>query len=59
VPLLKRLTLKDAPGQPVDPAAMLNSRSYRAYVRAVHPVERAVASMWPGLLAFQMIFEAE
>jgi hypothetical protein len=28
------------------------------YLKTAYPVERAVARIWPGLLAFQMIFEA-
>jgi hypothetical protein len=39
--------------------AILNSPSYRGYLRFVHPFERLVASLWPGLLAFQFIFEAK
>lgn len=57
VPLAKKLLAKPSAGEH-DPAAILNSRPYRLYLRTVHPVERAVASLWPGMLAFQMIFEA-
>jgi hypothetical protein len=28
-------------------------------LKAIYPIERAVASAWPGALAFQMIFEAK
>jgi 2-polyprenyl-3-methyl-5-hydroxy-6-metoxy-1,4-benzoquinol methylase len=42
-----------------DPAALMHSPAYRFYLRAVHPVERVVASLWPAMLAFQMIFEAK
>ncbi|HEX2060178.1 MAG TPA: class I SAM-dependent methyltransferase [Thermoanaerobaculia bacterium] len=42
-----------------DPAAILKSRPYQLYVRTAYPIERAVASLWPGMLAFQMIFEAK
>jgi 2-polyprenyl-3-methyl-5-hydroxy-6-metoxy-1,4-benzoquinol methylase len=41
------------------PDALLNSKPYRLYLKTIHPVERAVASLWPGMLAFQMIFEAK
>ncbi len=41
------------------PDALLNSRPYQLYLKTVHPIERAVASLWPGMLAFQMIFEAK
>lgn len=42
-----------------DKDALLRSPAYRVYLNAVHPLERAIASLWPGMLAFQMIFEAE
>lgn len=42
-----------------DPAALLNSRPYQLYLKTAYPIERAVASLWPGMLAFQMIFEAK
>lgn len=54
VPLVKRF----ASGGSGDPAALLESRPYRAYLKTVYPVERAVSALWPGALAFQMIFEA-
>jgi 2-polyprenyl-3-methyl-5-hydroxy-6-metoxy-1,4-benzoquinol methylase len=41
------------------PDALLNSKPYRLYLKTAYPVERAVASLWPGMLAFQMIFEAK
>lgn len=41
------------------PDALMNSRSYKTYLKSVYPLERAVASLWPGMLAFQMIFEAK
>lgn len=41
------------------PDSLLNSRPYQLYLRTVYPLERAVASLWPGMLAFQMIFEAK
>ena len=50
VPLAKKLV---APR----PEALLESRPYRLYLKTVYPVERAVASLWPSALAFQMIFE--
>lgn len=58
VPLVKSLLAKPSSGEH-DPAAILKSRPYRFYLAAVHPIERAVASVWPGMLAFQMIFEAK
>jgi 2-polyprenyl-3-methyl-5-hydroxy-6-metoxy-1,4-benzoquinol methylase len=41
------------------PDALLNSRPYQLYLKTAYPVERAIASLWPGMLAFQMIFEAK
>jgi 2-polyprenyl-3-methyl-5-hydroxy-6-metoxy-1,4-benzoquinol methylase len=61
VPLAKKMM---APGNaspdsaPHDPTALLESAPYKAYVRFAYPIETAVAKLWPGLLAFQMIFEA-
>jgi SAM-dependent methyltransferase len=55
VPLAKRML---GAGESNDPAALMNSRPYRLYLTTVHPLERVVASLWPGMLAFQMIFEA-
>ncbi|PYQ48531.1 MAG: hypothetical protein DMF59_15725 [Acidobacteria bacterium] len=54
VPLAKRvLGRKEG-----DPAAILESKPYKLYLKTAYPVERGVARLWPGLLAFQMIFEA-
>jgi 2-polyprenyl-3-methyl-5-hydroxy-6-metoxy-1,4-benzoquinol methylase len=60
VPLAKRLLSPGASdaGRAHDPAALLESRPYKAYLRTVYPIERAITALWPGLLAFQMIFEA-
>ena len=38
--------------------SILESRPYRAYLKTVYPIERTIARLWPGALAFQMIFEA-
>jgi 2-polyprenyl-3-methyl-5-hydroxy-6-metoxy-1,4-benzoquinol methylase len=59
VPLAKKLMApKATDGAAHDPAALLESAPYRTYVKAVYPVESFVANLWPGLLAFQMIYEA-
>jgi len=42
----------------VRPDAILESRPYKLYLKTVHPIEAAFARAWPGMLAFQMIFEA-
>jgi 2-polyprenyl-3-methyl-5-hydroxy-6-metoxy-1,4-benzoquinol methylase len=41
-----------------DPAALIDSRAYKIYAKLVYPIERAVASAAPGLLAFQIVTEA-
>ena len=56
VPLAKKLVDQD---ENAAPDALMNSRPYRLYLKTVYPLERAVASLWPGMLAFQMIFEAK
>jgi 2-polyprenyl-3-methyl-5-hydroxy-6-metoxy-1,4-benzoquinol methylase len=60
VPVAKKLMAPRASGDggAHDPAALLESAPYRVYVKAVYPVESFVANLWPGLLAFQMIYEA-
>ena len=58
VPVAKKLLVRRHGGGPVDPDAMLGSRPYKLYVKTAYPIERAVARLWPGMLAYQMIFEA-
>lgn len=55
VPLAKKFVGKHADA----PDALLESRPYRLYLKTAYPIERTVASLWPGMLAFQMIFEAK
>jgi SAM-dependent methyltransferase len=59
VPLAKKLLAPAGGGAPQEPDALLKSRPYKLYLRTAYPIERAVASLWPGMLAFQMIFEAK
>lgn len=56
VPLAKKIV---GPKSDAAPDALLHSKPYRLYFKTVYPIERAVASLWPGMLAFQMIFEAK
>jgi 2-polyprenyl-3-methyl-5-hydroxy-6-metoxy-1,4-benzoquinol methylase len=56
VPLAKKFVHEESV---VAPDALLNSTPYRLYLKTLYPLERAVASLWPGMLAFQMIFEAK
>ena len=58
VPLAKKLLTRRRGDGPVDPDALLGSRPYKLYVKTAYPIESAVARLWPGALAFQMIFEA-
>jgi SAM-dependent methyltransferase len=57
VPLAKKFLSK--PGEDSAPDALLKSKPYQLYLKTAYPLERAVASLWPGMLAFQMIFEAK
>jgi hypothetical protein len=54
VPLAKKFI----GGKEGQPEAILESKPYRLYLQAFYPAERAIARLWPGLLSFQMIFEA-
>jgi 2-polyprenyl-3-methyl-5-hydroxy-6-metoxy-1,4-benzoquinol methylase len=54
VPVAKKLF-----GGDDDPAALMQSPAYKLYLNLVHPIERVVARLWPGMLAFQMVFEAK
>ena len=54
VPLAKKIL----GGREGDPGAILESTPYRLYLKTAYPVERGIARLWPGMLAFQMIFEA-
>jgi SAM-dependent methyltransferase len=56
VPLVKRMMGGSGGGE--NPAAILESKPYRLYLRTFYPAERVIARLWPGMLAFQMIFEA-
>ena len=56
VPLAKKIV---GPKSDAAPDALLHSKPYRLYFKTAYPIERAVASLWPGMLAFQMIFEAK
>lgn len=41
-----------------DPRGIIDSSAYRAYMRFLYPMERAVAAIWPELLAFRIIVVA-
>jgi SAM-dependent methyltransferase len=60
VPLVKKLLTPSSGARASQAAdALLNSKPYQLYLKTAYPIERAVASLWPGMLAFQMIFEAK
>jgi 2-polyprenyl-3-methyl-5-hydroxy-6-metoxy-1,4-benzoquinol methylase len=54
VPLVKKVL----GGGGGDPGSILESKPYKLYLKTMHPIEAAFARAWPGMLAFQMIFEA-
>ncbi len=53
VPLAKKILGRDGGA-----TSILESQPYKLYLKTVYPVERAITRLWPGMLAFQMIFEA-
>ena len=57
-PLPEAAVVESVGAHGVRPEAILESKPYQLYLKSVHPVERVVARAWPGMLAFQMIFEA-
>jgi 2-polyprenyl-3-methyl-5-hydroxy-6-metoxy-1,4-benzoquinol methylase len=57
VPLAKKLLGGSESGSH-DPSSLMESRPYKLYLKTIYPMERIIASAWPGALAFQMIFEA-
>lgn len=60
VPLAKKLLSRGAEGEgDQSPDALLKSRPYQLYLKTAYPIERVAASLWPGMLAFQMIYEAK
>lgn len=59
VPLAKKLVAPKGGDADAAPDALLKSAPYQLYLKTAYPLERAVASLWPGMLAFQMIFEAK
>lgn len=59
VPLAKKLLVNRRASTVNPPDALLKSRPYQLYLKTAYPIERAMASLWPGMLAFQMIFEAK
>lgn len=42
-----------------DSSSIMDSRPYRFYMQWLYPIERAVCSIWPSLLAFQFVILAE
>lgn len=59
VPHAKKLLSSSATAEAQPTDALVKSRVYQLYLKTAYPIERAVASLWPGMLAFQMIFEAK
>jgi SAM-dependent methyltransferase len=42
-----------------DSSSIMDSGPYRFYLRWFYPLERAICSLWPGLLAFQFVILAQ
>jgi len=42
-----------------DSSSIMDSAPYRSYMRWLYPIERAICSAWPGLLAFQFVTLSE
>ncbi len=60
VPLAKKLLAPpSSEAKAQAPDALLKSRPYQLYLKTAYPIERVVSSLWPGMLAFQMIYEAK
>jgi SAM-dependent methyltransferase len=60
VPLIKKIY--GGPGNASaegDSSSIMDSAPYRFYMRWLYPVERAICSAWPGLLAFQFVTLSE
>ena len=57
VPLAKKFVARRR-GAGADANALLESPAYKLYLKTAYPIERALAGLWPGALAFQMVFEA-
>jgi 2-polyprenyl-3-methyl-5-hydroxy-6-metoxy-1,4-benzoquinol methylase len=58
VPLAKRFIGGNV-AESLHPSSLLESLPHKVYLKGVYPMERAIASVWPGALAFQMIFEGK
>jgi 2-polyprenyl-3-methyl-5-hydroxy-6-metoxy-1,4-benzoquinol methylase len=54
VPIAKSLLAEDT-----NPSMLMNSPAYQLYLKTIHPLERAVTALAPGLFAFQMVYEAK
>jgi len=59
VPHAKKLLLRSGEAGPQPADTLLKSKPYQLYLKTAYPIERAIASLWPGMLAFQMIFETK
>jgi len=56
VPLIKKVYGKSGES---DSSSIMDSRPYRFYLKWFYPLERAICSVWPSLLAFQFVVLAE
>jgi SAM-dependent methyltransferase len=56
VPLIKKVYGKSGES---DSSSIMESGPYRFYLKWFYPIERAICSLWPSLLAFQFVILAE
>lgn len=60
VPLIKKMYGgAGAAPEESDSSSIMDSGPYRLYMRWLYPIERAICSLWPGLLAFQFVTLSE
>ncbi len=60
VPLIKRTYGGGSQtAQQGDSPSIMDSAPYRSYMRLLYPLERAICSLWPGMLAFQFVVLAK
>ncbi len=60
VPLIKKIYNRgpQAAGE-TDSSSIMDSPAYQLYMKTFYPVERAICSLWPGMLAFQFVILAQ
>lgn len=59
VPLIKKVLGGDGGANESDSSSIMDSGSYRLYMKWFYPIERVICRLWPALLAFQFLILAE